>query len=654
MEFFLLKYFALASPRFLEDSVLRHDSSVLPRAPDLLAEEVGGYLHATIVHKQKITKQTYGAKGYVDRLILMDGSGGLFPAQINTGIIQMDDAFLQKGGTIHIRHWSWIWLQRPKQVQFIARGLLLIHEFEWSAPPFTTDTYCESPHEILVLPHRVIHEVQDNQHLLWIVKRHITLPNGRLAACGFPMGDRDIRNGFFIPLEKERKAYIELTKEEDLDDVDYMSSSPHLASCTCQNRFGLAECYKQQLPVDFVYRFYHHTVFKKALRKTNREDWSVMVGGYQTSEQSSLMYEWFHRNVFSIAAPEFTENGFPLCFQEDMRDLLSDTDQYGFCRPITSTTKYPADSHTDYDYHQEQEIVKPSDLDIKRGMDINSYQVLLPTDICPMYVEDPFKIFQSAYTDANGNVFWDNLVCLGTKSKPCLVCPNKKMPSIQNSANSNKVYSPNVNNHEACYMDECTGTLSNPCSVCSPKPSTPLDSCYHRVDHGIWTPNRVDDKPTAFVMEEERTVSGRTSGTATAMDEDAFAISFCQRWKESRENLKRKRIEELGKVNSEGSGAASNTQISALRELLLLASKNTSSILAELKVLGDQQQRLDDGNGPAMAHFQKWRENLVAELSKTRDRKLQYERALRALVRASLSIPIGSVDNVHFFSLNNT
>jgi len=158
---FTCSYYLNASKRFLEDSVLKtEDEDVVVRSADFHAAPIGGNLHLTLLHHVE-SESTYKNKKEstttVHKLVLMDGSLGVFKAQLNTSCNRNVLSWsIAKGSTITVKRWNWIWCDNQSLVdcKAITRGVLLIHDFTWIPAPTSKPCAMELAQAPVYIPPR--------------------------------------------------------------------------------------------------------------------------------------------------------------------------------------------------------------------------------------------------------------------------------------------------------------------------------------------------------------------------------------------------------------------------------------------------------------------------------------------------------------------
>ena len=141
MPVFRVTYHLEASQRFLEDSVLKEDQDVVIRSADIVhGSEIGGDLHLIVLHHLESTGSYKAANSTaaVHKLTLMDGSHGVFKAQLNTSLSRAIGSWnIPVGSTLTVKRYNWIWCDDQSMVtcKAVARGILLIHDFSWKPAP---------------------------------------------------------------------------------------------------------------------------------------------------------------------------------------------------------------------------------------------------------------------------------------------------------------------------------------------------------------------------------------------------------------------------------------------------------------------------------------------------------------------------------------
>jgi len=324
-----------ASRRFLEDSVLKDDSDVVVRSPDDHASEIGGTLNLIVLSISNGIMSYKSAKSTIAvyKLVVMDGDNGVFKAHLNTSLSKgLRNWTLKPGCTVFVKTWNWIWCDQPQDLNApsISRGILLIHDFAWRAPPSAPDR-TPMAHPALVLGdestftpvhHSVVEHVEENSYVAWMME----IINENDHKVMVLMTNEDLRAGLFIPQKEDRVTCLANRmvrgKSGTCDYLDvYLSSSEdeeNARQCKC-SKFGLAECIRKQCPMD-VADGRREATFEDAISRVEDSDrLSDSFDHLPPSKKRWCMCWWHSVNVFQVRGGS-NRKQLPACFVDMVRD----------------------------------------------------------------------------------------------------------------------------------------------------------------------------------------------------------------------------------------------------------------------------------------------------------------------------------------------
>lgn len=316
------KYFQDASPRFLEDSMLKDDMAVVPRSPDLHCIEIGGPLKVTVLGHacSTLNYQHLNKPVLVHRFVVMDGNNGVFKVHLNVlHSKRLDDTQIPNGSTLIINKWKWLWMELLNEswVPAISHGVLLAHDYDlrlslqdpsWGYSPSNSHTTC--PTATMDIDHSVIDYVGNNSHLVWMEPNH--------AKVMQLMPNKGLQAGLFIPDLGDRKKFLKDVAEDDWLNYPYFENEENEppTQCSCLTDFGFVPCVCEQYPVQIAHqqRSYIFEMVKKVLPDQD------LVGSFdclQPSKQRACILWYYSIQVFQVGGPN--QKGLPPCLLNMVR-----------------------------------------------------------------------------------------------------------------------------------------------------------------------------------------------------------------------------------------------------------------------------------------------------------------------------------------------
>jgi len=225
-----------ASSGFLEDSVLKHDHEVMARSADIHATEIGGPITLVVLNHTCSTMNYRSAKSTISvhKFILMDGSGGVFRAQLKTSLSKATRSWaVAYGCSVMVKNWNWIWCNSLTDIpcRAVHRDILLINDYSWN--PVPSPNPCDGASDGLsyligdetstkIMDAAVVDYTEETSFVGWL--EHITNENDEVIYI--LMTQEDIELGLFINRVQARKDFVEKVKcERAYDYFDYHLSS---------------------------------------------------------------------------------------------------------------------------------------------------------------------------------------------------------------------------------------------------------------------------------------------------------------------------------------------------------------------------------------------------------------------------------------------
>ena len=337
MPVFCCNYFLDATQRFLEDSVLKGaDEDAIVRSADAHAREIGGDLHLIMLHHLEHTG-TYKAANSnttVHKLVLTDGSYGVFKAQLNTSLSRNIRSWnVPNGSTITVKRWNWIWCDRQNELdcKVIVRGVLLIHDYSWKPAP--TDGLCEmmvpcSPAIMLgddsvseLFDWEVVDYTSEHSFVGWLDRGDKENDDTVLLL----LTDDQICQGLFIRHVQTKKDFLstmtgkaaayDYTTDYSCDDSDCSGTR---GLCNCKTRFGIGVCVCSQFPIATIHQE-RQSIFDDAC--TRFDDDARIAETFDElppSKKRWCMYWWYSINIFQVRG-YCNRKRLPDCFVDMIR-----------------------------------------------------------------------------------------------------------------------------------------------------------------------------------------------------------------------------------------------------------------------------------------------------------------------------------------------
>ena len=371
--FYRMNHFVDASPRFLEDSMLKDDRAVVPRSPDLHCTEIGGPLKVTVLgHACSALSYSSPFKlpsPFVHRFVVMDGSHGVFKVHLNILTSKtLNDKIIPKGSTIVINTWNWIWLEQPNSADIPAtsHGVLIAHDYYFRLsledPAWGYDcSTCRGPEErtITEVDCGAVEFVGNTSYLTWLT------PNkDRVMSI---MTHRGIRKGLFIPDLGDRKKFLDDREHHDWLDYYYCQEeniNESQPKCSCFADFGIVPCVCEQYPTAMAHqqRSYIFEMVGKFL-----PDYYLVPSfdHLPPSKQRGCMLWYYSIQIFQIKGPN--QKSLPTCFLDQIRTRYPNPKHDFFLgfkiaeqeqvEDLRKRANLEAELCNEFVYHQDQNIL---------------------------------------------------------------------------------------------------------------------------------------------------------------------------------------------------------------------------------------------------------------------------------------------------------
>jgi len=275
------------SQRFLEDSVTKAEGELSVRSSDIHASEIGGDLHVIVLSHTTSNMQCRTAKSTVTmhKLVVMDGSHGVFKVQLNTSLSRSTRAWaVTPGCTLSVKRWNWIWCDHSADIDCVTirRGVLLIHNYSWKPAPPTGPlmlrdgagapvVVASDETRTKIIDVAVIDYIEEHGCIGWMV--HIINENDEQVQV--LMSDDDLRDGCFVQhVEAKKKFLAGVTSDKKCqcfdhhytssDDEDDDSKEP--TNCKCKSCCGVGFCVTLQFPIEKIH-VDRQIVFEDAIQR---------------------------------------------------------------------------------------------------------------------------------------------------------------------------------------------------------------------------------------------------------------------------------------------------------------------------------------------------------------------------------------------------